>query len=80
MKKENFSKTAPVNFLESIEGKFVAFSPSQPTDETGRDLDFEIILVTDDKLSFCIGTDQAKGLLKQLKHSIDVCECFNFKV
>jgi len=77
MSKVKFPITSHVNFLETIEGKLVAFSPSQPAKSKGEDLDFEIILVTDYKLSFSIGVDQAKGLLKQLQNSIGVCECFN---
>ena len=39
MIKVKFPKTAHVNFLETLEGKLIAFSPSQPTDETGKDLE-----------------------------------------
>lgn len=79
MKKINikFPKTAKVYFNETSDGKLVAFSASQPTDETAIELEYEIILVTDDELSFRIGTDQAKCLLHQLKNSIAVCEYFN---
>lgn len=80
MSKVKFPKTAKVYFNETSDGKFVAFTASQPTCSSGEIQEFEIILVTDDKVSFTIGTDQAKGLLKQLKHSIAVCECFNFKI
>lgn len=77
MTKVKFPKTAKVHFNETLCGKLIAFSATQPINDKYENLPFEIILVTDDELSFSIGTDQAKNLLRQLKNSISVCDCFN---
>ncbi len=77
MQKVKFPATAKVHFLETLQGELVSIQPVQPMCSSGEIQEFETILVLDDKLIFRIGTDQAKGLLKQLQNSIAVCETFN---
>ncbi|MFZ4799795.1 MAG: hypothetical protein ACOYMA_20050 [Bacteroidia bacterium] len=80
MTKVKLPETANVHLLETLEGKFVSFQTTQPTCSSGVIQEFEIILVIDDKLSFRLGSDQAKRLLTHLNYSIAVCEYFNFKL
>lgn len=80
MTKVELPDTANEHFLETLEGKFVSFQSTQPTCSSGEIQEFEIILVTEDIVSFRMGTDQAKKLLTHLNYSIAVCEYFNFKL
>ena len=78
MNRVEFPKTSNVQFFNTMDGKQVAFSANAPIDnQTGEELPFEVMLVTDDQLSFRLEIEKAKVLLEQLKRSIGVGEFFN---
>jgi hypothetical protein len=77
----DFSKTANVQFLKSLDDKQVAFSVNCPNENaTGKELPFEVMLIVNDELTFRMDMKEAKKLSKQLNNSIGVCECFNTSI